>query len=157
MASLPSADSLRILSIDAGGVKGYTALLILKRILSAIHVEAKKEVIDLTDELRPCDVFDLIVDTSTGGVIAVMLGRLHMNVDECIQQYEVLGSRVFGKWQWGGRTGRLAKGALNSPFYKTDTLQSAVGSVLELRKIEAQEDSKRLRQSVERENDDGHY
>lgn len=28
--------------------------------------------------LRPCDVFDLICGTSTGGLIALMLGRLEM-------------------------------------------------------------------------------
>ena len=140
MASLPSANSLRILSVDGGGIKGYTALLILKRIFRAMKVEAKKEGIDLADEPRPCDVFDLIVGTSTGGLVAVMLGRLHMTVDECIQQYELLGSRVFGKRQWGGQTGRLVKGMLNSTFYETETLQAAIKSVLALRRIEVQQD-----------------
>ena len=140
--ALQSANSLRVLSIDGGGIKGYTALLILKRIFHAMRVEAKKEGIDLAAEPRPCDIFDLIVGTSTGGLIAVMLGRLHMTVDECIQQYEVLSSRIFGKWQPGGQVGRIAKGMLNSPFYKIDTLQSAIKSVLELREIEIQEDFK---------------
>ena len=140
MASLPCANSLRILSVDGGGVKGYTALLILKRIFSAIRVEARKEGIDLTDEPRPCDVFDLIVGTSTGGLIAIMLGRLHMTVDECIQQYEILGSLVFGKRQWGGQTGRFVKGMLNSTFYEIDALQAAIKSVLELRRMDIRED-----------------
>ena len=140
--ALPSSDGVRILSIDGGGIKGYTALLILKRIFDAIRVEAKKEKIDLADEPRPCDVFDLIVGTSTGGLIAIMLGRLHMTVDECIQQYEVLSSRIFGKRQPGGQVGRIAKGMLNSPFYKIDSLQAAIKSVLELREIEVQEEFK---------------
>jgi len=29
-------------------------------------------------EIRPCEVFDLICGTSTGGLIAIMLGRLEM-------------------------------------------------------------------------------
>lgn len=140
--ALPSSNSVRILSIDGGGIKGYTALLILKRIFHAMRVEAKKEGIDLADEPRPCDVFDLIVGTSTGGLIAIMLGRLHMTVDECIQQYEVLSSRIFGQWQPGGQVGRFAKGMLNSPFYKIDSLQAAIKSVLELREIEVQEEFK---------------
>ena len=139
MGSLPGANSLRILSIDGGGIKGYTALLIMKRIFNTMRVEAKKEGIVLADEPRPCDVFDLIVGTSTGGLIAVMLGRLHMTVDECIQQYEILGSRVFGKRQWGGPAGRLVKGMLSSTFYETETLQAAVKSVLQARKMDAQE------------------
>lgn len=121
-------------------MKGYTTLLILKRIFRALRIEAKKEGIDLPDEPRPCDVFDLIVGTSTGGLIAVMLGRLHMTVDECIQQYDLLGSSVFGKRQWGGQTGRLVKGMFNSTFYETETLQAAIKSVLELKGIPVQED-----------------
>ncbi len=142
MGSLPDANSLRILSIDGGGIKGYTALLILKRIFNTMRVEAKKEGTVLADEPRPCDVFDLIVGTSTGGLIAVMLGRLHMTVDECIQQYEVLGSRVFGKRQWGGQTGKFVKGMLSSTFYETETLQAAIKSGLEVRKMEVQQDFK---------------
>ena len=121
-------------------MKGYTSLLILQRILRAMKVEAKKEGIDLADELTPCDVFDLIVGTSTGGLIAIMLGRLHMTVDQCIEQYEVLGKKVFGKTQWADQTGRLFKGMLKRPFYDIKTLQKAVQSVIRLQEIKAQEE-----------------
>jgi patatin-like phospholipase/acyl hydrolase len=46
--------------------------------------------------LLPCDVFDLIIGTSTGGIIAIMLGRLRMSVDECIDVYTRLAKKVFG-------------------------------------------------------------
>jgi patatin-like phospholipase/acyl hydrolase len=36
---------------------------------------------------KPCDYFDMIGGTSTGGLIALMLGRLRMGVDECIAAY----------------------------------------------------------------------
>ena len=140
MAALPEANGLRILSLDGGGMKGYTSLLILKRILHAMKVEAKKEGIDLDDEPRPCDVFDLIVGTSTGGLIAVMLGRLHMTVDKCIEQYEILGKRVFGKPQWAGQVGRLVQGMCNWPFYDIKQLQEAVQSVLALPGIEIEKE-----------------
>ncbi|KAH8742428.1 hypothetical protein F5883DRAFT_670291, partial [Diaporthe sp. PMI_573] len=42
---------------------------------------------------RPCDYFDSIGGTSTGGnelIIAIMLGRLRMTVDESIQTYAIL-------------------------------------------------------------------
>jgi patatin-like phospholipase/acyl hydrolase len=46
---------------------------------------------------RPCDYFDMIGGTSTGGLIAVMLGRLRMTVDECIDAYVSLSDNIFEK------------------------------------------------------------
>ena len=45
----------------------------------------------------PCHYFDYIAGTSTGGLIGIMLGRLRMNIDDCITEYENLGDKVFGK------------------------------------------------------------
>ncbi|KAJ5081108.1 Acyl transferase/acyl hydrolase/lysophospholipase [Penicillium angulare] len=47
--------------------------------------------------VRPCDVFDLIGGTSTGGLIAIMLGRLEMDIDECIAAYRELMESVFSE------------------------------------------------------------
>lgn len=44
---------------------------------------------------KPCDVFDLICSTSTGGIIAIMLGRLRMPVQEAKDQYCVLSEITF--------------------------------------------------------------
>lgn len=44
---------------------------------------------------KPCDYFDLIGGTSTGGLIAIMLGRLEMTVDECIDAYMALSTEIF--------------------------------------------------------------
>lgn len=125
MAALPSAQSLRILCIDGGGIKGYTALLILRRIFRTISAEGQ-----LANPPRPCDVFDLIAGTSTGGLIAVMLGRLHMSVDECITAYELFGKEVFKKRPIGGKFGRMVKGIASSPFYDISTLQEQIRKVL---------------------------
>ena len=32
---------------------------------------------------KPCDHFDLIVGTGTGGLIALMLGRLRLDLEKC--------------------------------------------------------------------------
>lgn len=48
----------------------------------------------------PCHYFDYMAGTSTGGLISIMLGRLRMNVDDCIEEYETLGGKVFGKSRW---------------------------------------------------------
>lgn len=44
----------------------------------------------------PCHYFDYMAGTSTGGLISIMLGRLRMNIDDCISDYETLGADVFG-------------------------------------------------------------
>lgn len=81
-------------------------------------------------DIRPCDVFDLIAGTSTGGLIAVMLGRLHMTVDECIKSYERIGSKIFGKQLAFGSVGKLIKGTSGSAFYSIEKLQGEIRSVL---------------------------
>ena len=43
----------------------------------------------------PCNQFDLICGTGTGGLIALMLGRLRMSVDECIEAYIKLSKEIF--------------------------------------------------------------
>ncbi|KAI0470488.1 hypothetical protein GGR56DRAFT_660588 [Xylariaceae sp. FL0804] len=53
------------------------------------------EVVSPESPPRPCEYFDLIGGTSTGGLIAIMLGRLHMGVDECIQKYLEVSSAAF--------------------------------------------------------------
>jgi hypothetical protein len=44
---------------------------------------------------KPCEHFDLIVGTGTGGLIALMLGRLRMDIDTCKDVYVRMTKRVF--------------------------------------------------------------
>lgn len=69
----PEDKPRRLLSIDGGGVKGIISLCVLKTIMDDINEERKKRG---DGEQKPCDVFDMICGTSTGGLIAIMLGRL---------------------------------------------------------------------------------
>ncbi|MCJ1450761.1 hypothetical protein MMC28_001095 [Mycoblastus sanguinarius] len=112
-----------ILSLDGGGVRGYSSLLILRELMRMIgDIErladgdatssAYSPLIDcLPDEARtalrsdtqplskylPCHYFDYIAGTSTGGLIAIMLGRLRLSVDEVIEEYKQLSANVFEK------------------------------------------------------------
>src|SRR5271170_3400696 len=67
--------SPRILSLDGGGVRGLSSLLILREIMAEIRRRTRATIAPL-----PCEYFDLIGGTSTGGLIAIMLGRLRMVV-----------------------------------------------------------------------------
>src|SRR5947207_3226177 len=66
----------RILSLDGGGVRGLSSLLVLQGIMKEVgkHTERTKQ----DDIPHPCEYFDLICGTSTGGLIAIMLGLLRM-------------------------------------------------------------------------------
>jgi hypothetical protein len=62
----------RILSLDGGGIRGLSSLFILKEIMDSIRRKSGDQ------NPLPCQYFDLIGGTSTGGLIAIMLGRLGM-------------------------------------------------------------------------------
>lgn len=65
-----------------------SSLMILQNLMSTINPDCPP---------KPCDYFDMIAGTSTGGLIAIMLGRLQMTVDECITAYTSLCNNVFKK------------------------------------------------------------
>ena len=71
----------RVLSIDGGGIKGVFPISFLSCVEDAI-----------SDNV--VNYFDLIVGTSTGGIIALALG-LGFAAREILEFYELLGSRVF--------------------------------------------------------------
>jgi patatin-like phospholipase/acyl hydrolase len=49
---------LNLLSLDGGGIRGLSSLYILKRLMEAV---------DRDKPPKPCDCFDMIGGTSTGG------------------------------------------------------------------------------------------
>lgn len=63
----------RILSLDGGGVRGLSSLVILREIMEAIGDKT-----DVSSAPMPCEYFDLIGGSGTGGLIAIMLGLLGM-------------------------------------------------------------------------------
>ncbi|OBT93612.2 hypothetical protein VE01_08085 [Pseudogymnoascus verrucosus] len=86
---------LCLLSLDGGGVRGLSTLYILKSIMDRLNHERKKTA--NLPPVKPCELFDLIGGTSTGGLIAIMLGRLEMDVDECITAYSNLAAAIFSE------------------------------------------------------------
>lgn len=45
----------------------------------------------------------MIIGTSTGGLIALMMVKLNLNVDQCIDQYRRLSRQIFGQPNWIGK------------------------------------------------------
>ena len=81
---------LCLLSLDGGGIRGISSLLILQQLMEMINPD---------DPPKPCDYFDMIGGTSTGGLIAVMLGRLRMSVQEAYDEYIKLSPKIFSQLQ----------------------------------------------------------
>ncbi|KAI9733882.1 MAG: hypothetical protein M1834_002537 [Cirrosporium novae-zelandiae] len=81
---------LCLLALDGGGIRGLTELLILKEIMVRIQFDLK-----LDKEPIPADFFDLIGGTSTGGLIALLLGRVRLPVSEALQEYINISRKVF--------------------------------------------------------------
>ena len=44
---------------------------------------------------KPCEYFDLIAGTGTGGLIAIMLGRMRMDLVDCMEVYVRMTRKVF--------------------------------------------------------------
>lgn len=90
-------DHFRILSLDGGGAKGVYTLGILREIEAVIG-------------RRICDEFSLIYGTSTGAIIAALLG-LGKSVDEVTKHYFNIVPDVMSKRNKAGRSAALRKHA----------------------------------------------
>jgi patatin-like phospholipase/acyl hydrolase len=75
---------------------------------------------------RPCEYFDMIGGTSTGGLIAIMLGRLRMDVASCIAAYTEMSDKIFRKQRH--RVKNL-KGELQSRF-DTEALEQTIKDLI---------------------------
>ncbi|KAI0755384.1 acyl transferase/acyl hydrolase/lysophospholipase [Daedaleopsis nitida] len=107
---------LRVLSLDGGGVRGISSLLLLKGVMDKF-----------APGRLPCEVFDLIGGTSTGGYIAIMLGRLRMSIDECLATYEGFMKQIFDKGWWEKNKNFVKNGY----FYSGDELEGIIKGLVE--------------------------
>ncbi|KAF2834882.1 FabD/lysophospholipase-like protein [Patellaria atrata CBS 101060] len=106
-----------LLALDGGGIRGLSELLILDEIMRRVKYD-----LNLTEMPRPCEYFDLIGGTSTGGLIALMLGRLRMSTDEALRAYNSLACTIFSK------NNRKRKG--QDGMFKASTLENKVKEVV---------------------------
>ncbi|KAF5982851.1 calcium-independent phospholipase [Fusarium coicis] len=89
----PESRGLCLLSLDGGGVKGLFSIIVIDRLMQ----ETRRLEGPGAEHKKPCDYFDLIGGTSTGGLLAIMLGRLQMDTQLCIQAYKSLSKEVFSR------------------------------------------------------------
>jgi len=81
-----------VLAIDGGGFRSYACLVLLHHLMRQLPKSASDPV------PLPCQIFDLISGTSTGGLIAILLGRLGLDCLTAMSVYKELGADLFGKF-----------------------------------------------------------
>jgi hypothetical protein len=112
-----SSRRLRVLACDGGGVRGLSTLLILRALLCKIN--------ESDIPMRPQEAFDLFTGTSTGGLIAIMIVKFDMDVDECIEAYKKLAKEVFGRKSLRGRL----SGGFAKPKYSDERFDRVIASL----------------------------
>lgn len=70
-------------------------LILVQELMHRTYVEMHGEAPKRHEIPKPCDHFDLIVGTGTGGLIAIMLGRLRLDLETCKDVYVRMTRRVF--------------------------------------------------------------
>lgn len=85
---------LTVLCLDGGGIRSYSSLLVLRALMDEIRSILDEE--NTSGELiRPHDVFDYVFGSSSGGLIAIMLARLKMTDQQCIDTFQTHAERLF--------------------------------------------------------------
>ncbi|KAF2683588.1 FabD/lysophospholipase-like protein, partial [Lentithecium fluviatile CBS 122367] len=113
----PDLSGVRVLSLDGGGVRGIIQLSVLQRL---------EQLVDL--DIPFGDLFDLMVGTSAGGMIAIGLGIHNLSVEDCIAKFKVFCTKAFEtKWLTKNPIfGWTARAFWASSIYKTEPLEDAL-------------------------------
>lgn len=70
-------------------------LIILQELMYRAYVETEGKPPKRDEIPKPCEYFDLIAGTGTGGLIAIMLGRLRLDIETSMDVYVRMTKKVF--------------------------------------------------------------
>ena len=84
----PPSAGVRVLSLDGGGIRGVLELIVLHYLQAFVADE-------LGTDIPIIEMFDLVVGTSTGGIIAIGLGHCLWNTEDSIIKFTDLASKIF--------------------------------------------------------------
>src|SRR6478735_6982060 len=130
---LPSASLTSSSLADGGGVRGYSMFLILQELMHRTFVEIEGRAPRRSEIPKPCEHFDLIVGTGTGGLIALMLGRLRLDLETCKELYVRLTRMVF-------QTDKTIAGIpYRSTLFKASKLEEAIKAAVQEHTVKERE------------------
>ncbi|KAI9892858.1 MAG: hypothetical protein M1814_001017 [Vezdaea aestivalis] len=122
-----SSSGIRVLALDGGGVRGLFTILVLESLMEAVRLIDRPSDVDA---LKPYLYFDLICGTSTGGLLAIMLGRLRMDIKSCHQAYRSLSSLIFQRRSFNIPGRKWWDAYRNNPWYDGQALEEAIKRVV---------------------------
>ncbi|KAG8738544.1 hypothetical protein FRC10_006748 [Ceratobasidium sp. 414] len=125
MSEALAKKGLNLLAIDGGGARGLSALVILSALM-----ERLQQILGLSEPPNPCDYFDLMAGTGTGGIQVVLLGRLGMSIDDARNCYSKLATEVFSDK-------KLI--SLGGPVFKASKLEQILKAIIEEKTGDAHE------------------
>jgi predicted acylesterase/phospholipase RssA len=108
-----SKEPLKVLCLDGGGCRGQGQIILLRHLFGQLPLECP------VDDVKPCDYFDLICGTSSGGIVALMLARLEMTIGEALDAFQKFTTDVFEKDE-------VLDAYLDGGNYELDRLEEAV-------------------------------
>ncbi|KAG9100997.1 hypothetical protein FS749_011080 [Ceratobasidium sp. UAMH 11750] len=107
------ARNVNILVLDGGGASGLSSLIILCELMQRLQ-----GLLGLAEPPNVRDFFDIVAGTGTGAVVACMLGRLRMPLDQVISCYQKL-AEVFSDQK-----------LLGTSAFKMSKLRAALKSIV---------------------------
>ncbi len=109
---------MRVLCLDGGGIRGIVELTVLEQIEQALGIGLSIQ-----------SFFDLIVGTSSGGLIALGLGARGWSVHRCIKIFQSLCTAAFNRRRGVGLLGRdFYLSPSNHNRYETKPLETSLQS-----------------------------
>jgi len=93
---LPRGPGPRVLALDGGGMRGLVTLVMLQEL-------------ERRTGRRIHELFDLVVGTSTGAIVAAIVCIRELSAKQALDIYRELGSQVFRQSFLGGAQGLLSK------------------------------------------------
>ncbi|KAF1977176.1 FabD/lysophospholipase-like protein [Bimuria novae-zelandiae CBS 107.79] len=153
-----------LLSLDGGGIRGYWSLLVLKRLMEAIG-DAEREQEGATpqavgaqqaelhsflpfpypENATQCDISRItkLHERDAYSLIAMMLSRFRMTVMDCLNEYERMSNRIFGRPRW------FSQRNLMIPWW---TKYSAAAMEKAFEEVTIRRSSRRERQALDSQN-----
>ncbi|PVG02351.1 hypothetical protein CPB86DRAFT_725334 [Serendipita vermifera] len=84
---------IRAISFDGGGSRAFSQLEILRNIMHRLRFDLNRG--DPDRIMRPCEYFDIMGGSDTGGLLVIMFVKLGMSVEDASREFEKLHNLVY--------------------------------------------------------------